>query len=176
MRRYQRPQSRRAYSLADTKQSHWSKSSKWLMFNPQMCWKTSCWRPGTYLSILSLSRSCQNKSENIHQEICHTQPYHTAYTFCVLPSKPSVVLSVSPGLFLHPWCAHTNKRCCYICPRDSSPRRPLSKGTNIQGTSALQCPRKLWSKETFVQGSFPIDKLARINFSLLSIGYYYINW
>ena len=52
----------------------------------------------------------------------------------------------------------------------------IVQGTVIQGDL---CPRgQIFkgpvAKETFVQGSFPIGKLARINFSLFSIGYYYI--
>ena len=51
--------------------------------------------------------------------------------------------------------------CCYICPRDSCPRIPLSKGTDVQGT-VVQIdfgPRRLLSKEAFTS-----DKIAQIIF------------
>ena len=61
--------------------------------------------------------------------------------------------------------------CCHICPRDSCPRRPWSKGTNVQGTVVQGDfgPRRLLSKEAFTS-----DKLAQIIF-LFSIGYYDID-
>ena len=54
--------------------------------------------------------------------------------------------------------------CCHICPRDSYPRRPGSKGTNVQGTVVQWDfgPRRLLSKEAFTS-----DKLAQIIFFLL---------
>ena len=54
--------------------------------------------------------------------------------------------------------------CCHICPRDSCPRRPWSKGTNVQGTVVKGDfgPRRLLSKEAFT-----IDKLAQIIFFIL---------
>ena len=59
-------------------------------------------------------------------------------------------------------------RCCYICPRDSCPRRPWSEGTYVQGTVVQGefGPRRLLSKEAFTS-----DKLAQLIFlySLLDI-------
>ena len=54
--------------------------------------------------------------------------------------------------------------CCHICPRDSCPRRPLSKGTNVQGTVVKGNfgPMRLLSKEAFT-----IDKHAQIIFFIL---------
>ena len=58
--------------------------------------------------------------------------------------------------------------CCNICPRDSCPRRPWSKGINVQGTvfQGDFGPRRLLSKEAFTS-----DKFAQIIFfySLLDI-------
>ena len=52
--------------------------------------------------------------------------------------------------------------CCHICPRDCCPRRPWSKGTNVQGTVVQGdfCPRKL----------LPVISLLKLFFySLLDI-------
>ena len=58
--------------------------------------------------------------------------------------------------------------CWYICPRDSCPRRPLSKGPGVQGTVVRGDfgPRRLLSKEAFNS-----DKLAQIFFLLFLIEY-----
>ena len=59
---------------------------------------------------------------------------------------------------------YMGERCCHICPRDSCPRRPWSKGTNVQGTVVQGDfgPRRLLSKEAFTS-----DKLAQIIFFIL---------
>ena len=50
--------------------------------------------------------------------------------------------------------------CCYICPRGSCPKTPLSRGTKVQRTifKGNFGPRRLFSKETFTN-----EKIAQID-------------
>ena len=57
--------------------------------------------------------------------------------------------------------AYDSKRCCYICPSDSCPRRPWSKGANVQGAVIRGDfgPMRLLSNEAFTS-----NKLVQIIF------------
>ena len=72
---------------------------------------TKTWPPGLHLHT-NEKRFFWNTLQNIHPDICHTQPYYTAYTFCVLPSKPSIVLSVSPIFRCH-WSWKMSQGCSF---------------------------------------------------------------
>ena len=95
--------------------------------------------------------------------------FFSFFSFFFFPSSTFLIEGVlrSKNL-LSESCLERPKRCCYICPRESCPRRPWSKGTNVQETVVQRDfgPRRLLSKEAFIS-----DKRAQIIsfYSLLDI-------